>query len=96
MIITTGVELGVLIDTTNTSVAPSVTLAFAIANTGKPLLSIIVPVPLAAIFTVFVLFTVAFRTIISDGSLIISVLAETNTITLVSPAGIVTVAVVVG
>ncbi|CAD0000384.1 hypothetical protein FLACHUCJ7_00004 [Flavobacterium chungangense] len=62
---------------------------------GTPLLSVMVPVPLAVELVVFPLVTVAAIVKVSLGSLIASTVVGTFTVIFVLPAGIVTVVLTV-
>ena len=88
---TVGTLLGVLICTTNTALCPSVALALAIVNIGKPVLSMIVPVADRFVLVVFVLVTFPVKVNVSVPSLITSPNVVTGMVTLVAPAGIVIV-----
>ena len=94
MLIVVGTLLGVLMFTTNTAVCPSTTVGLLIATTGNGVASVIVPVAVAAVLAVFVLLTFAFSVNVSVPSLMLSTVVGTLTVTLVCPAGIVTVVVV--
>ena len=93
--ITVGTLLGLLNVTTNTAVEPSVAGTVVITNVGFGSLSFIVPVPTAVVFAVFVEVTVAPNVKFSVGSFVVSSVVGTLTVTLVAPAGMVTVVVVV-
>ena len=88
-------ELAPLKLTVNTAAVPSFTLGFEILTVGCALTSLIVAVPLAVVLAVAPEVTVPFKVKFSDGSLMASVNVGTLTVTLVLPAGMVTVVVVV-
>ena len=88
---TVATALGVLICTTNVPVVPSVAVALAMVNIGNPVLSIIVPVADKFVLAVLLLVTVPTNVKVSVPSLMLSPKVVTGTVTLVAPAGIVTV-----
>ena len=94
-LITVGTLLGLLIDTTKLAILPSKTVGLLMLTVGCGSLSIIVPVPTALVLAVFVLVTVPFNVNVSVGSFVVSCVVGTVTVTLVCPAGMVTVCVVV-
>ena len=91
MFTTVATALGVLICTTNVPVVPSVAVALAMVNIGNPVLSIIVPVADKFVLAVLLLVTVPTNVKVSVPSLMLSPKVVTGTVTLVAPAGIVTV-----
>ena len=93
--ITVGTLLGLLNVTTNTAVEPSMAGTVVITNVGFGSLSFIVAVPTAVVFAVFVEVTVAPNVKFSVGSAVVSSVVGTLTVTLVAPAGMVIVVVVV-
>ena len=95
MFTTVGVKLGVDKLTVNTAVTPSTTVTSSIDTVGGALESLIVAVPTGAVFNVLPEVTVPFKVKVSGVSFNTSVNVGTLTVTLVCPAGIVTVVVVV-
>ena len=91
IVITVGTLLGLLSVMTNTAGLPSTTVALEMLTVGGKSLSTIVPVPTAVGFEVLVL--VAVKVNVSVDSLVVSSVVGTFTITLVAPAGIITVLV---
>ena len=87
--------LGLLNPTVNTALLPSVTVGLLIVTVGTAVASVIVPVPTALVLAVFVLVTVPFNVNVSVPSLMLSGVVGTVTVTLVCPAGMVIVCVVV-
>jgi hypothetical protein len=94
-LITVGTLLGIFNDTTKVAVVPSSTVGLLMLTTGNGVLSIIEAVPLAVELLVLVDVTVPFNTNVSVPSINPSMVVGTFTVTLVCPAGIVTVVVVV-
>jgi hypothetical protein len=92
---TVGTELGLLSVTANTALLPSNTVTLSIVTIGIGSLSIMVPVPVADAVAVLVLVTVPLNINVSIGSFVVSCVVGAVTVTLVCPAGIVTVVVVV-
>jgi hypothetical protein len=95
MLTTVGTLLGLLKVTTKVAVVPSSTVGLLMLTTGNGVLSIIVPVPLAVELLVLVDVIVPFNTNVSLPSINPSMVVGTLTVTLVAPAGMVTVVVVV-
>ena len=89
--IVVGTLLGLLIDTTKLALVPSVAVALAMVTVGIGVASIITPVVLAVVLPVLPEVTVAVNTNVSVPSLILSIVVGTFTVTLVAPAGMVTV-----
>ena len=91
-VIVVGTALGTLILTTKMAVCPSVTVGLPIVNIGKPVLSIIVPIATTgAVLVVLLEVTVPVKVNVSVPSLMISPVVGILTVTVVAPAGIVTV-----
>ena len=88
-------ELMPLRVTVNTAVVPSATVGLLMVTVGVALVSLMVAVPVALVLLVLPEVTVPLNVKVSLGSLMASVLVGTLTVTLVCPAGIVTVVVVV-
>ena len=86
---------GLLKLTVKTATLPSVTVGLLMLTVGFESLSVIVPVPTAVVLAVFVEVTVAPNVKFSVGSAVVSSVVGTLTVTLVAPAGMVTVVVVV-
>ena len=78
-----------------TASVPSLTVGLEMLTVGWALVSLIVAVPLAVVLAVAPAVTVPVKVKFSDGSLIASVDVGTFTVTLVLPAGMVTVVLVV-
>ena len=92
IVIVVGTALGTLMLTTKTTVWPSVTVGLLMVTIGKPVLSIIVPVAtIGAVLVVLPEVTVPVKVNVSVPSLIISPIVGILTVTVVAPAGIVTV-----
>ena len=87
-------ELMPLRVTVNTAGLTSATVTLSIVTVGIAFVSVIVPVPVALVLLVLPEVTVPLNVKVSLGSLIASILVGTLTVTLVCPAGIVTVVVV--
>ena len=91
-VIVVGTALGTLILTTKMAVCPSVTVGLPIVTIGKPVLSIIVPIATTgAVLVVLPEVTVPVKVNVSVPSLMISPVVGILTVTVVAPAGIVTV-----
>ena len=91
---TVSTELGTSIDTVNTAGLPSVTLGLLMLTVGVASLSVIVAVPTGVVLAVLPEVTVPFKVKFSTGSSVVSSVVGTLTVTLVAPAGMVTVCVV--
>ena len=83
------------IDTVNTALDPSLTVGLLMLAVGVASLSVIVAVPVAVVLLVLPEVTVASNVKLSDGSSVASSVVGTLTVTLVCPAGMVTVVMVV-
>ena len=83
------------IDTVNTALDPSLTVGLLMLAVGVASLSVIVAVPVAVVLLVLPEVTVASKVKFSDGSSVESSIVGTLTVTLVCPAGMVTVVMVV-
>ena len=94
-VIVVGTLLGFVNVTVKTATLPSTTVGLLMLTVGFRSLSFIVPVPTAIVFAVFVEVTVALNVKFSVGSFVVSSVVGTLTVTLVAPAGMVTVVVVV-
>ena len=94
-VIVVGTLLGLLKLTLKTATLPSVTVGLLMLTVGFKSLSVIVAVPVAVVFAVFVEVTVAPNVKFSVGSAVVSSVVGTLTVTLVAPAGMVIVVVVV-
>ena len=94
-VIVVGTLLGFVNVTVKTATLPSTTVGLLMLTVGFGSLSFIVPVPTAVVFAVFVEVTVAPNVKFSVGSFVVSSVVGTLTVTLVAPAGMVTVVVVV-
>ena len=92
---TVSTELMPLRVTVNTAVVPSATVGLLMVTVGGAFVSVIVAVPVALVLLVLPEVTVPLNVKVSFGSLMASVLVGTLTVTLVCPAGMVTVVVVV-
>ena len=92
---TVSTELMPLRVTVNTAAVPSATVGLLIVTVGSAFVSVMVAVPVALVLLVLPEVTVPLNVKVSLGSLMASVLVGTLTVTLVCPAGIVTVVVVV-
>ena len=92
--ITVSTELGLLKLTVNTAGLPSDTIGELILTVGCGSSSVIVPVPWALVLLVFDDVTLPVTMKVSVGSLVVSCVVGTLTVTLVLPAGMVTVVVV--
>ena len=87
--------LGLLKVTVNTAVVPSTMVTSPMLTVGSASLSVIVAMPVAVLLLVLVELTVAPNVKVSVGSLVVSCVVGTLTVTLVAPAGMVTDVVVV-
>ena len=87
--------LGLLKVTVNTAVVPSTMVTSPMLTVGSASLSVIVAMPVAVLLLVLVELTVAPNVKVSVGSLVVSSIVGTLTVTLVAPAGMVTDVVVV-
>jgi hypothetical protein len=94
-VIVVGNELGLLKLTVKTAAVPSVTVTLLMLTVGATSSSLMVAVPVAAVLAVFVEVTVPLSVKFSVGSFVKSWVVGTITVTLVCPAGMVTVVVVV-
>ena len=90
-----GTLLGFVNVTVKTATLPSTTVGLLMLTVGFTSLSVIVAVPVAVVFAVFVDVTVAPNVKFSVGSAVVSSVVGTLTVTLVAPAGMVIVVVVV-
>ena len=94
-LIVVGTLLGLLRLTINTAGLPSTVVGLEMVTVGTPSLSVIVPVPVAVVLLVLVDVTFIDKVNVSVDSAVVSFVVGTVTVTLVAPAGIVTVVVVV-
>ena len=92
---TVSTELMPLRVTVNTAVVHSATVGLLMVTVGSAFVSVMVAVPVALVLLVLPEVTVPPNVKVSLGSLMASVLVGTLTVTLVCPAGMVTVVVVV-
>ena len=91
--ITVSTELAPLKLTVKTASTPSFTDGLEMLTVGRALISLMVAVPLAVVLAVDPAVPVPVKVKFSDGSLMASVNVGTLTVTLVLPAGMVTVVV---
>ena len=94
-VIVVGTLLGLLKLTVKTATLPSTTVGLLMLTVGFGSLSVIVAVPTTVVLAVFVEVTVAPNVKVSVGSAVVSWVVGTFTVTLIAPAGMVTVVVVV-
>ena len=94
-LIVVGTALGLLRLTINTAGLPSTVLGLEMVTVGAASLSVMVPVPVAVVLLVFVEVTFIDKVNVSVVSAVVSFVVGTVTVTLVAPAGMVTVVVVV-
>ena len=92
---TVSTELMPLRVTVNTAGIPSATVGLLIVTVGSAFVLVMVAVPVGFVLLVVPEVTVPLNVKVSLGSLMASLLVGTLTVTLVCPAGIVTVVVVV-
>ena len=90
-LITVSTELGLLKLTVNTALPPSNTVGLEMVTVGCGSLSVMVAVPVAVVLLVVPAVTVPVAVNVSVGSCVVSCVVGTLTVTLVSPAGIVTI-----
>ena len=94
-LIVVGTLLGLLRLTINTAGLPSTVVIFEMVTVGAASLSVMVPVPVAVVLLVLADVTFIDKVNVSVVSAVVSFVVGTVTVTLVAPAGMVTVVVVV-